>query len=130
MTRDSGRNWDFLNNIAIGQFYEIAYDMQKPYHVCGGLQDNYSWCGPSANHQTTGIANEEWINVNGGDGFHARIDPTDPNIVYAESQDGSLNRARPAHQRIQIDPPAGGQRHGAALPLPVELAAHHLPPRS
>ena len=92
VTWDSGRNWRHLNNIAIGQFYEVAFDFQKPYHVCGGLQDNYSWCGPSANLQTTGIANEDWITVQGGDGFHARIDPTDPNIIYAESQDGNLSR--------------------------------------
>ncbi len=92
VTHDSGRTWDFLNNFAIGQFYEIAFDYQKPYHVCGGLQDNYSWCGPSANHQQTGMSNEEWININGGDGFHARIDPTDANIVYSESQDGNLTR--------------------------------------
>ena len=92
MTNDSGRTWDFINNIPLAQFYEIAYDMQKPYHLCGGLQDNYTWCGPSANHDTSGIGNDEWINVNGGDGFHARIDPTDPNIIYVESQDGGLNR--------------------------------------
>ena len=92
VTWDSGRNWRHLNNIALGQFYEIAYDFQKPYHVCGGLQDNYSWCGPSASLQTTGIGNEDWITVQGGDGFYARIDPTDANIVYAESQDGNLSR--------------------------------------
>jgi photosystem II stability/assembly factor-like uncharacterized protein len=92
VTWDSGRNWRHLNNIAIGQFYEVAYDFQRPYRVCGGLQDNYSWCGPSASLQTTGIGNEDWITVQGGDGFHARIDPTDANIVYAESQDGNLSR--------------------------------------
>ena len=92
VTWDSGRNWRHLNNIAIGQFYEIAYDFQKPYRVCGGLQDNYSWCGPSASLQPTGIGNEDWITVQGGDGFHARIDPSDANIVYAESQDGNLSR--------------------------------------
>jgi photosystem II stability/assembly factor-like uncharacterized protein len=92
VTWDSGRSWDFLNNFPIGQFYEIAYDFQKPYHVCGGLQDNYSWCGPSSNHDTSGIGNDEWININGGDGFHSRIDPTDANIIYAESQDGNLGR--------------------------------------
>jgi photosystem II stability/assembly factor-like uncharacterized protein len=92
VTWDSGRNWRHLNNFAIGQFYEIAYDFQKPYHLCGGLQDNYSWCGPSASLQTTGIGNDDWITVQGGDGFHARIDPSDANIVYAESQDGNLSR--------------------------------------
>jgi photosystem II stability/assembly factor-like uncharacterized protein len=92
VTWDGGRHWDFLNNVPIGQFYEVAYDFQRPYHVCGGLQDNYSWCGPSANVQTSGIGNDEWVNINGGDGFHARIDPTDANIIYSESQDGNLSR--------------------------------------
>jgi photosystem II stability/assembly factor-like uncharacterized protein len=92
MTWDSGRNWQHLNNIAIGQFYEVAYDFQKPYHVCGGLQDNYSWCGPSSTMQSRGIGNSDWITVQGGDGFYNRIDPVDSNIVYAESQDGNLSR--------------------------------------
>ena len=91
-TWDSGRNWQHLNNIAIGQFYEVAYDFQKPYHICGGAQDNYSWCGPSSTMQSRGIGNSDWITVQGGDGFYNRIDPTDPTIVYAESQDGNLSR--------------------------------------
>ena len=65
---------------------------QKPYHVCGGLQDNYSFCGPSSTTQQLGIGNEDWITVLGGDGFYSRIDPSDPNTVYAESQDGNLSR--------------------------------------
>ncbi|HWC95279.1 MAG TPA: hypothetical protein VG456_00980 [Candidatus Sulfopaludibacter sp.] len=92
VTWDSGRNWRHIDNIALGQFYEVAFDYQKPYHVCGGLQDNYSWCGPSSTLQQTGIANDDWITVQGGDGFYNRIDPSDPNIIYAESQDGSLSR--------------------------------------
>src|ERR1700730_17320287 len=92
VTYDSGRAWAHLNNIALGQFYEVAFDYQKPYHVCGGLQDNYSWCGPSSSTQQDGIGNEDWITVQGGDGFYNRIDPSDPNIIYAESQDGNLSR--------------------------------------
>jgi photosystem II stability/assembly factor-like uncharacterized protein len=91
-TMDSGRNWRHIDNIALGQFYEVAYDFQKPYRVCGGLQDNYSWCGPSSSAQTAGIGNTDWITVQGGDGFYNRIDPQDPNIIYTESQDGSLSR--------------------------------------
>jgi len=91
-TMDSGRNWRHINNIALGQFYEVAYDFQKPYDVCGGLQDNYSWCGPSSSTQTVGIGNTDWITVQGGDGFYNRIDPVDANIIYAESQDGNLSR--------------------------------------
>jgi photosystem II stability/assembly factor-like uncharacterized protein len=92
VTYDSGRSWDYINNLPLAQFYEIAYNMEKPYRVCGGLQDNYSWCGPSGSLQTQGIANAEWINVGGGDGFDTKLDPNDPNIVYTESQDGNLLR--------------------------------------
>ena len=106
-TWDSGRNWQHINNIAIGQFYEVAYDFQKPYHICGGAQDNYSWCGPSSTMQTRGIGNSDWITVQGGDGFYNRIDPSDPNIVYAESQDGNLSRRDLQDQRIEIHPAAG-----------------------
>jgi len=92
VTWDAGRNWAHIDNIPLGQFYEVAFDYQKPYHVCGGLQDNYSWCGPSSSTQSTGIGNDNWMTVEGGDGFYNRIDPTDPNIIYAESQDGNLSR--------------------------------------
>ncbi len=92
ITHDSGRSWDYVNNLPIGQFYEIAFNMEKPYKICGGLQDNYSWCGPSASVRTQGIANDEWINIGGGDGFDTKLDPNDPNIVYTESQDGNLLR--------------------------------------
>jgi len=92
VTYDSGKRWDYVNNLPLGQFYEIAYNMEKPYRVCGGLQDNYSWCGPSASLITQGIANDEWINIGGGDGFDTKMDPNDANIVYTESQDGGLLR--------------------------------------
>jgi photosystem II stability/assembly factor-like uncharacterized protein len=91
-SRDAGRSWDAREQIAIGQFYEIAYDMSRPYKVCGGLQDNSSWCGPSATTNIRGITNEDWYTVAGGDGFYAQIDPEEPWIVYAESQDGNLLR--------------------------------------
>jgi photosystem II stability/assembly factor-like uncharacterized protein len=89
---DNGKTWDFLNNIAIGQFYEIGLDNEKPYHICGGLQDNGSWCGPSATLGREGIANPDWTLIHGGDGFYAEIDNVEPWIVYTESQDGYLAR--------------------------------------
>ncbi|NJD10725.1 MAG: hypothetical protein FIB01_09935, partial [Gemmatimonadetes bacterium] len=87
---DRGGNWDFLNTFPIGQFYEVSYDMATPYNVCGGLQDNGSWCGPS--RYRGGITNSMWASVSGGDGFFTQQDPRDPNTVYAESQGGSMAR--------------------------------------
>ncbi len=89
---DRGKTWDFVNTIPIGQFYEIGYDMKKPYNIYGGLQDNGSWGGPSSTKYRIGITNADWFRVGGGDGFYARVDPNDPNILYVESQNGYLQR--------------------------------------
>jgi hypothetical protein len=90
-TWDRGGNYEFLNRITIGQFYEVSYDMSVPYRVCGGLQDNGSWCGPSRTRNGP-ITNADWFTVGGGDGFYTAQDPTNPNIIYAESQGGNIRR--------------------------------------
>ncbi len=89
---DKGKKWDHLNNFALGQFYHVAVDNRKPYRVYGGLQDNGSWGGPSDTLKSTGPVNEDWVFVNGGDGFVCRVDPTDPDLVYTESQGGNIGR--------------------------------------
>jgi len=91
-TYDAGQSWDFVNTLALGQFYEIGVDMKNPYSICGGLQDNGSWCGPSRTWYSQGISNEDWFRVGGGDGFYVQTDPTDLDILYFESQDGNLQR--------------------------------------
>jgi photosystem II stability/assembly factor-like uncharacterized protein len=91
ITWDKGGNYDFVNTIPLGQFYNVSYDMAIPYRVCGGLQDNGSWCGPSRRKQGP-ITNGMWASVSGGDGFHTASDPTDPNIIYSESQGGNMGR--------------------------------------
>lgn len=90
-TWDKGGNYDFINTLALGQFYEVSYDMAVPYRVCGGLQDNGSWCGPSRKRNGA-ITNADWFTVGGGDGFYTAQDPTDPNIIYSESQGGNIGR--------------------------------------
>ena len=92
ISNDGGFNWDYHNDIAVGQFYQVSADMRRPYVVCGGLQDNNAWCGPSALRSTTGGVNTDWFTVSGGDGFYTRQDPYDWAVVYAESQDGSMTR--------------------------------------
>ncbi|MBL8088483.1 MAG: hypothetical protein JNM85_10500 [Chthonomonas sp.] len=100
---DKGKTWDFLNTIAVGQFYNIALDNSEPYRVMGGLQDNGTCLGPSATNRNekkndarsipdTGITNADWLDVFWGDGFHCAFDPTDSNSVYAEWQGGNISR--------------------------------------
>jgi photosystem II stability/assembly factor-like uncharacterized protein len=89
---DRGQTWLFRDNLPVGQFYEISADMQDPYVVCGGLQDNGHWCVPSATRARTGISNHDGFNIGSGDGFYARLDPADPRTAIIESQDGRANR--------------------------------------
>ena len=116
-TYDRGRTWDFINTIPLGQFYEVSLDNQKPFWVYGGLQDNGSWSGPSGTLNQEGITNDDWFRTGGGDGFYSVVDPTDPSIVYVESQNGSVSRlelktgerksikpeARPGEKRYRFD---------------------------
>ena len=90
---DQADTWEFVNNIGgVGQFYKVSADMRKPYFVCGGLQDNGSFCGPSAVRSANGILNSDWFRVGGGDGFYTANDPSDWRILYSESQDGATSR--------------------------------------
>jgi membrane-associated protease RseP (regulator of RpoE activity) len=89
---DKGAKWDHLNTLALGQFYHVAVDNRKPYRVYGGLQDNGSWGGPSDTLKRTGMVNEDWVFVSGGDGFVCRVDQNDPDLVYSESQGGAISR--------------------------------------
>jgi hypothetical protein len=88
---DQGGSYIFPNTFAIGQPYNVSFDMAVPYRVCTGLQDNGSWCGPSRRRSGV-ITNAMWFVVGGGDGFVTQQDPTDPNTVYSESQGGNIGR--------------------------------------
>ncbi|MFM8573250.1 MAG: PDZ domain-containing protein, partial [Pirellula sp.] len=91
VTYDRGATWDHINTAAIGQFYHVAISPKQPYWVAGGLQDNGSWAGPAIS-RAGGALNEDWVNLNGGDGFVCRADPNDPDLFYAESQNGAIVR--------------------------------------
>jgi photosystem II stability/assembly factor-like uncharacterized protein len=92
ITWDKGGTYDFPNIFPVGQFYHVSYDMSKPYRVCGGLQDNGTWCGPTRTRGREGASNANWFNVGGGDGFYSAQDPNDPSIIYSESQGGNASR--------------------------------------
>ncbi len=92
ISRDRAHHWSFVGTIPAGLFYHAQYDLQYPFSVCGGMQDNFVWCGPNASRFYRGIMNHDWQTLQGGDGFEAVPDLRDWRIVYAESQNGNLIR--------------------------------------
>ncbi len=103
---DRGENWNFKENLPITQFYRVSTDTSKPfYYIFGGTQDNDSMGGPSRTMHSSGISNEDWFITVGGDGYETRVDPTDPNILYAQWQYGGLVRYdRQSEEAIDIQP--------------------------
>ncbi|MDZ7331992.1 MAG: hypothetical protein ONB31_08430 [candidate division KSB1 bacterium] len=104
---DRGQTWRFVENLPLAQYYHINIDMELPYNVYGGMQDNGSWCGPSDVWETGGIRNYHWEEVGFGDGFATLSDPHDPVIGYSMSQGGYLTRFnRITGERKDIRPAA------------------------
>ncbi len=92
ISRDGGENWQFINNIPVGQFYHVNYDMDFPYNVYGGMQDNGSWIGPNTVYRNGGITNYDWQELYFGDGFDVVPDLTNSRYGYAMSQQGNIGR--------------------------------------
>ncbi|MCC6407047.1 MAG: glycosyl hydrolase [Planctomycetes bacterium] len=92
-TWDGGAHFDFKENLSVAQFYKVSADQALPfYNVYGGTQDNNSLGGPSRTPRREGITNSDWWVTVGGDGYEAQVDPTNPDIVYTQSQYGGLVR--------------------------------------
>ncbi|MFN3648252.1 MAG: VPS10 domain-containing protein [Armatimonadota bacterium] len=123
---DQGRNWDYVNTLALAQFYEVSADNRKPYWVYGGLQDNGTWAGPSRTLWTEGITNDDWEVIGGGDGFHTVVDPSDHHVVYLESQDGNLRRLdqRTGQARIIRPEPPDDEKYRFNWNSPILLSPH------
>ncbi len=125
---DRGRTWKFTTHLPVSQFYRVSVDMQQPYNVYGGLQDNGSWMGPSETYRSEGILNADWVKTGGGDGFLNLIKPDEPNKLYVESQYLGLSvldletrqrrNIRPGDPKGRIGPRRNWDAWGPGIPEP------------
>ncbi len=127
---DSGATWLFRINLPIGQFYNISANNAVPFTVCGGLQDNGTWCTPTATNMTYGISFKEAYNVGGGDGMDGLF--VDNRTLLVSSQNGSTGRVDlDTMERQSIAPVQPEQKPKAGAPsfrwywtAPLIVSAH------
>lgn len=109
LSEDAGAHWRFADTLPIGQAYQVAADSSQPYNLCVGLQDNDGWCGPSTpppeERFVRKVENKDWFSIHLGDGQYLVPAPTDPNRLYADSQNGGITRYDVrTHNRVNIKP--------------------------
>ncbi len=131
ITYDDGKNWIKNNDPAVGQFYYVNVDNQKPYNVYGGLQDNGVWYGPSdykASKRWQASGDYPYKSIGGGDGMQVQIDNRDNNIMYAGSQFGYYYRVNlKTKERISIHPmhELGDSPYRYNWQAPILLSKHN-----
>ena len=103
---DDTKSWKFVNNLPLTQFYKLAVDDAYPfYNIYGGTQDNNTQGGPSRTFKSQGITNSDWFVLLGGDGHQPATEHGNPDIVYAQSQQGNLHRIdRTTGEQVYIKP--------------------------
>ena len=137
LSNNGGKSWAMPLDLAIGQVYHVGYDLQDPYTVCGGFQDNSSWCAPSNSRNGIGILDRDWFSIAGGDGQFAIPDPCRPIEDLDEYAGRFAQRLRPhGATEYRREPVAERRVHVArghfrkCLSLQLEFAARVFADRS
>ena len=125
---DNEKSWRFIDNMPVTQFYKVAVDDTEPFYlVYGGTQDNNSQGGPSRTDNMHGIRNSDWFITLFADGHQSAVEPGNPDIMYAEWQEGNLVRHdRTTGEIVHIQPQAapGDPVERYNWDAPILVSAH------
>ena len=124
-SHDGGENFIHHNTAAVGQFYTVNVDMEEPYNIYGGLQDNGTFKGSS-----TSNANREqpWTRLFGGDGMHVAAKPGNSDVIYVGFQYGNYFRSvlsEQSYNRISPQHDIGEAKYRYNWNTPVTISHHH-----
>jgi photosystem II stability/assembly factor-like uncharacterized protein len=131
MSYDDGKTWQKLNAPAVGQFYSINVDNEKPYNVYGGLQDNGVWVGPStyeASLDWQQSGDYPYKSIMGGDGMQVQIDSRNKDIVYTGYQFGNyfrIDRSKNDYKQIIPQHKLGERPFRFNWQTPIKLSPHN-----
>jgi len=124
VSHDRGTTWQRVDKQAVGQFYTVAVDMEKPYNVFGGLQDNGTYMGSSKNYWDN---RRPWKRLGGGDGMYVNVDTRDNKTRYVGSQYGYYGRTDADGEYTSITPQEkdGEEDYRFNWNTPVRLSSHN-----
>lgn len=132
ITYDDGKTWFKANSLPVGQFYAVTYDLEKPYNVYGGLQDNGVWYGPSTNNFDFNFGifdgGDGFKFLMGGDGMQVQVDTRDNNIVYTGFQFGNyfrINKKTGQRKYLQMPRKLGEEQLRFNWETPIHLSRHN-----
>jgi len=124
---DFGKTWDAFDHLPLAQYYAVGVDMDEPYNIYGGLQDNGSVKIPS-NGPSGAITRDDWTSVGGGDGMYNVVDPEDSRWLYNAYQNGAIQRLDQklgTSRSIRPRPAAGQPAYRFNWTAPIQLSPHN-----
>lgn len=128
---DNGKSFYKCNTVPVGQLYAVDYDMNEPYNVYCGLQDNGVWVGPST-YQASPAWYQEGIypykTLMGGDGMQVQVDFRDNTTVYCGFQFGYYYRVNKNTQDAKLIMPKhqlGEAAYRFNWQTPILLSRHN-----